>query len=419
MKYFGTDGIRGVVGKSLNERLIRKIGLGIVRLFNQTKEKKKIVIGNDSRISSDYIFSVLCSVLLKYGFEIHNVGVCSSPCLAHTTKKFNFPIGIMISASHNPSEYNGIKFFNSKGEKVDDEFEENFEQLMDKTYTKKSKKFGYVENNSKLKNDYIMKLKKLIKFDFPCVFDCASGGTSAIIKTLFPNQEKINAKPNGKNINNNAGCTHIEFLRSLCIKKNKIGFAFDGDGDRICMVDEKGNIIDGDKIIYILSKLFCRTGIVVGTTLTNSGLEQILKQRNISLLRADIGDKNVAKLMRKTGSILGGENSGHIILRTHTNTGDGLLTAIIIANYLSLSKSKPSFLLSDYTEYCQHTINIPLGINIEPNLFDEIEQNAIENEVKFLIRKSGTEPVLRLFFESKTKENLQKILNFTKNLLNF
>ena len=286
MKYFGTDGIRGKIDEKLTVKMLNKVAKAIVLYYKQNKSNRVLLVGNDSRLTSDYILAVLSSKLLKNGIEVNNVGLCSSPCLAYLTKKFNYPLGLMLSASHNPAEYNGLKFFNSKGEKVSDKFEEHFEMLMDKKVSLKNNTFSCIKNVGNLKQDYINHLKSYKKFNFPIILDCANGGTSEIGKAVFPKSEKINIKPDGKNINFNSGCTHIEMLKSLCIKKQKIGFAFDGDGDRIHVVDIDGTILNGDKILYILSQFFQQNkDSLIGTIYTNSALEKCLEKRNVTLKR--------------------------------------------------------------------------------------------------------------------------------------
>lgn len=426
MKYFGTDGIRGKIDESLDSKTLNKVAKAIILFYNQTKSKKVILVGNDSRISSDYILSVLSSKLLKNGIEIHNVGLCSSPCLAYLTQRFNYPLGLMLSASHNPAEYNGLKFFNSMGEKVTDEFERKFEILMDKKSKLKNNSFSTQKNVEELKQDYISHLKSFKKFTFPIILDCANGGTSEISKLLFPNHEKININPNGTNINTNAGCTHIETLKSLCIKKQKIGFAFDGDGDRIHVVDIDGTVITGDKILFILSKFFQKANdSCIGTIYTNTGLEKCLQKRKIELLRSAVGDKNVYALMKEINSQLGGEDSGHIILKPFMNTGDGMLIAIIIGNILKTSKKTLKELLSTYTEFHQckkdiKTNNLEETRKILENkmLLNYIKEQE-ENDARIIIRPSGTEPVVRLFVEHKNQqianEIIEKICLIIKN----
>ncbi len=423
MKYFGTDGIRGKIDEKLSVKTLNKVAKAIV-LYLKNQSKKTLLVGNDSRNTSDYILAILSAKLLKNGIEIHNVGVCSSPCLAYLTKKYNYPLGLMLSASHNSAEYNGLKFFNPHGEKVTDDFEEKFEILMEKKTTLKNNCFSHLKNFEHLKQDYINHLKKLKKFTIPIIIDCANGGTSEICNVIFPKFEKINNKPNGKNINHNCGCTHIEMLRNLCVKKQKIGFAFDGDGDRVHIVDIDGSIITGDKIIYILSKFFSSSGdSCVGTIYTNTGLEKSLKKRNITLKRSDVGDKKVYALMSATKANIGGEDSGHIILKHLANTGDGLLVAITLSNILEIGKTSLSKLLNTYYEHhqCRKDIKINDKINVDSILENPKLKEYIENQnnsAKIIIRPSGTEPVIRLFVEHENKDIAKLTLNELINIIN-
>ena len=424
MKYFGTDGIRGKIDEKLNVTTLNKVAQAIV-LHLKTQTKKVLLVGNDSRITSDYILAILSAKLLKNGIEIHNVGLCSSPCLAYLTKKYNYPLGLMLSASHNPAEYNGLKFFNSNGEKVSDDFEESFEKLMEKKTQLKNDCFSSLKNVEILRKDYINHIKKLINFSFPIILDCANGGTSEICNAIFPKDEKINNLPNGKNINLNAGCTHIEMLKNLCIKKQKIGFAFDGDGDRIHLVNTDGTIITGDKILFVLSKFFQSSGdVCVGTIYTNTGLEKSLKKRNITLKRSDVGDKKVYALMSATKSCLGGEDSGHIVLKNLANTGDGLLVAITILNILEISKLTLKELLKTYYEHYQFRNDIKMNNTFDFNsLVENFEikefiKNQEKNNVKIIIRPSGTEPVLRLFVEHENEDIAKQTLNELTCLIN-
>lgn len=412
MKYFGTDGIRGVVNKTLNNRIIKKVANALVR-FYKDKSKKILLVGNDSRISSDYILSVLATALLKQGIEIHNIGLCSSPCLAFLTKKFNYPLSLMLSASHNPSEYNGIKFFNSYGEKVDDKFEINFEHLMDMRPLKCCNKFSKMICLENLKETYINFLRSLKRSNLPCIIDCANSGASEIIRRVYLKTQIINSNPNGENINLNAGCTHIDNLRLMCAKNRKIGFALDGDADRLIVVDELGRIIDGDKILYILSTFYLKSNdTVVGTIYSNEGLKTSLSKKNINFMRAPVGDKQVYKKMLENKTILGGENSGHIILKTFSNTGDGVLLTIILSNILSSTNLGLNSLLKNYTEYFQIMENIPnnKSFKTDENLKLMIKRYEDEGS-RIIIRPSGTEPLIRIMVENKNENSAKKVLN--------
>lgn len=413
MKYFGTDGIRGIVGEKLDEHLIKKLGKALVRFYKSNNLQPKLIVGNDTRISSDYILAILQTILLKSGIEVHNIGVCSSPCLAYLTRKHKFPLGLMISASHNPKEYNGLKFFNTNGEKVADSFEQVIETYMDKPFKLPATQFAEAINDTNLKTDYVAMLKSIKKIEYPCILDCAFGGSSEIAKQVFKSTKIINASPNGENINVAAGCTHIEGLAALCRQKGLIGFAFDGDADRVLAVDKTGTILDGDKILYILSKFYLKSGqSIVGTINTNSGLAESISKHNLTLVRAGVGDKLVYQQMLKTNSMLGGEESGHIIIKKLTNTGDGILTAICLMNILHLTGLDFNNLLAGYTEFATAKQNIkltkPFSATQEIKLLID---KYTATGARIVIRPSGTEPVLRLLVEHKDKHTAAQMLN--------
>ncbi len=412
MKYFGTDGIRGIVGEKLNEQLIKKLGKALVRFYKTHNLPANLIVGNDTRQSSDYILAVLQTILLAGGIEVHNIGICSSPCLAFLTRKHRFPLGLMISASHNPKEYNGLKFFNINGEKVADSFEQEIETYMDKPYKLPATNFATCKNAFNLKADYVSMLKSLKKVEYPCILDCASGGSSEIARQVFGSTKIINANPNGENINVNAGCTHIEELATLCQQKGLIGFAFDGDADRVMAVDKTGTVLDGDKILYILSKFYLKSGqSVVGTINTNSGLAEAISKHNLNLVRASVGDKRVYEQMLKHHSMLGGEESGHIIIKKYTNTGDGILTAICLMNILHLTGLNFADLLTGYTEFATAKQNIKLTkpFSTTQDIKLLIDKYTSDN-ARIVIRPSGTEPVLRLLVEHKDKKTATQML---------
>lgn len=457
MKYFGTDGIRGKTCSIWFDKVVVKAAKALVKYYNKNKLKKEILIGNDSRISADYIMSKLATILLKNGIEIHNLSMCSSPCLAHITKQFNYPLGLMISASHNPHEFNGIKFFLPTGQKATEEFEYDFEMLMDKKITLKNNEFRKIKNVDFLQENYVNMLKNLKKFNFLCIFDCSNGGITEICKKIFVNHEIISANPTGENINKNCGSTHIEMLKLLCVKKQKIGFAFDGDGDRICIVDKNGNVISGDEILFLLSKFYLKNSdCFVGTIYTNSALEIALKKRGIKTIRSDVGEKFISANLNAYNSPLGGEDSGHVIVSNFTKTSDGILTAILIGNILETTHSTCSELIKNYRGFFQKRKDIFLptentaledlkllisfiDFNISSltngfNVFEDKSQfnsflnsdfferhrnkilNIItsirkEKSARVILRISGTEPVVRLFVESKCEKIAESLLN--------
>lgn len=419
MKYFGTDGIRGIAGKFLDKKLIIKIARALVRFYKKNKLCKVLLVGNDSRISSDYILSNLESILLEYGINVENLGKCSSPCLAYITKKFNYPLSMMISASHNSSEYNGIKFFNANGEKISENTEIELEKFIDIKTSLGEKNFALRKNVEFLKDFYVSHLKELKNFNFPLIIDCANGGVSEICKQIFEKSKIIHANPNGYNINHDCGCTHIEFLRSICLKEHKVGLAFDGDADRIQIVDEYGNVISGDKILYILSKFYLKSNDkIIGTIYSNVGLEQSLKKREIELIRANVGDKNVYETMKKFHAEIGGEDAGHIIIKHLLNTGDGVLIGILICNILHITKLKITELLKDYKEFYQEHSTIPISKPFKLNedirfLIKKFEKDG----ARIIIRPSGTEPILRIMAEHENKSIAKKTVESLKNFI--
>lgn len=415
MKYFGTDGIRKNT-HAFTKKFLEKLARGIVAFFERHKLGRTILIGNDGRISSDYILTTISSVLLSHGIEVHNLGICSSPSLAYVCSRFHYPLAMMISASHNPFDYNGIKFFNSAGEKISEDDECEFEYLFDRIKNLGGHEYRKLKNVSNLIKYYISHLKELKKAEIPCIIDCAFGGASEIAKSVFSETKIINSRPNGININQMSGCTNIEILRTECIKNKTIGFALDGDGDRLLVVDESGEEISGDKLIYIFSKYFLSRGDkCVGTIYSNRGLEEKLNSRGIDFIRAQVGDKNVYTSMKKHHAILGGENSGHIIIKPYTNTGDGLLNSIILLNILSSTRRTFNELLLDYKEYYQEHASISLDeFNDKINLDKIIKKYSNEGE-NIIIRKSGTEPIIRIMVESEVQEKSKKTL---KNIIN-
>ncbi len=419
MKYFGTDGIRGLVEKKFNSKFLHSIGRALVKFYDKYKFKRVLLVGNDSRESSDYILSEIESVLLSHGISVENVGVCSSPSLAYLTKKLHFPMSMMISASHNTHEYNGIKFFNSLGEKLSTEYEKEIEYFMDNVKQLKKREHAQSKSVKEYLSHYITHLKNLKHSNISCIIDCAYGGTSEMCRTIFPHSKIINASYNGRNINHMSGCTNIDILRNECIKERKIGFALDGDGDRLNVIDEFGNLLTGDKILYILSKFFLRSkDYCIGTIYTNKGLENSLNNRGIKLIRSQVGDKFVYSDMKKYRAILGGENSGHIIIKPFSNTGDGLLTAIILCNIIASTKLTLNELMNGYQEFFQLYDNIKLTNKFSLSSdIKSIIKSYEEKGVKIIIRESGTEPLIRIMGESDNEEKTRNIIKNIKNLI--
>lgn len=414
-KYFGTDGIRGVVGKDLTMHLAIKCGSALCR----GREKTKIVIGGDTRPSRELLTMAFSLGAMLEGGEVKDVGVCTTPGIAYIAKKLGADFGVVISASHNPPEYNGIKIFDSTGVKLADDTEEELESHFD-DIDKKPQGFGkYLKKTTlvSLYKEHLIKSCKVGLDGVKILLDLANGASfkvaPQVFKALGAEVYTINSKNNGSKINENCGSTHPESLAEHVKKISAdVGFAFDGDADRLIACDENGRIIDGDQIIFMLAKYFKKNSldknIVVGTTHTNMGIEKALVKMGITLQRADVGDKYVIEKMEESGAKLGGEKSGHVILKDYATTGDGILTAIKIAEMMKVSGKKISKLCK-VNLYPQCSIDV-----LSCNKIKIMASRELENEIekvsmmlgkmgKVIVRPSGTEPKIRIMVECKKK----------------
>lgn len=413
--FFGTDGIRGIACEELTHDLAIRCGNAVA----STKEKAKIIIGRDTRTSGNYITNAFSVGAMGAGADIIDVGICSTPCIAYLTKQLKCDYGVIISASHNPPKYNGIKIFDTNGYKLGDEKENNLERKFINQKIVSYDKLGTYIQKFDYVNLYINHLKKCIKTNLnglKIVLDTSNGATYKIapkvFKSLGAQVVQIGELGDGKNINNNCGSLYPNALAQKVLLENaNMGFAFDGDADRIIACDEKGNIIDGDLILYVLAKYLKQNNqlnndVVVGTRHTNIAIENELKSLGLNFIRSDIGDKYVLEQMLKNQSSLGGEKSGHIILGNIATTGDGVLTALM----LSLIVKTKNTLLSGIID-----INLCPQANIDVVVFDkmkvinsEVLQNEINRQEEFLgknsrvmVRVSGTEPKVRIMVETK------------------
>ncbi len=411
--YFGTDGIRGIYGEELSPSLAYKTGNSLSRFC----KNKKVLIGKDSRSTGDILTLSLSSGLLNNGVDVIDVGLCPTPCIAYLTKKLGFDFGVMISASHNPPEYNGIKIFDKDGYKINEEFENQIERKIMFELSTDYKNIGKYKYSPRLINKYIESIVDISSSleNLKIVVDCANGASTKVAKKVFKNLNSncfySGMQKNGLKINEKCGALHIENLKKLVKKHNAdIGFAFDGDADRIMVCDENGKTVDGDEILYLLSKYLPeKCPNLVGTTLTNKALEDALAKNHIKLIRADVGDKYVIEIMKNKNILLGGEPSGHIIVKSHSTTGDGVLTAVMLANILNKSEKKLSKLI-DYTPYPQENKNVAVvdkfRILNSSKLTKEILklQQKFKDEGRVLVRASGTEQKIRIMCEHKDKE---------------
>lgn len=412
--FFGTDGLRGVALSEITFDIAYKCGNSI----SQNLEKgSRVIIAKDTRVSGDMIVSAVSAGIMSGGVNVTNVGIVPTGALAFLTT-LGFDFGIMITASHNEPEFNGIKIFNNKGEKFSDQEEEKIERGFIKNKLVKSLEVGTLTNDKKLIDEYVAFIMNTSKklFGLRVVLDCSNGATFKIAPKIFKKLGakiyKINCSSDGRKINQKCGSLHTQSLSKKVLKVHAdIGFAFDGDGDRLIAVDENGVEIDGDKILTALATIFkaenkLLSNKVVGTSQTNMGVQKTLSERGISLERADVGDKFVLSIMKNKNLSIGGEQSGHIIIREFLQTGDGVLTAVQLANCL-LKTNKTASELTKCEKFPQSNINVVVKDKIRilgsEKLADAIllVQQELAGKGRVLVRASGTEPKIRIMVESE------------------
>ena len=441
MKYFGTDGIRGHVNsKNINGDMFFKFGLAAGKYFTNLKKKKQIaIIAKDTRLSGYALEPALVSGLASAGMHVYTLGPLPTNALAMLTKHMNANLGIMITASHNLFYDNGLKLFGPNGLKLSDKIQKKIEDLIDskvENHLSKPRLLGRVKRLETGTDEYIKILKQKIPSNFKLkkmkiVLDCANGAgykaAPKMIKSLGAKLIVIGNKPNGFNINKNCGSTFPNKLQRF-VKKHKahLGISLDGDADRIIMCDEKGSIIDGDQIIAALAlqwkKKKILKGGVVGTLMSNYGLEKFFKRKKIKFIRANVGDRYVKEIMQKKRFNLGGEQSGHIILGKLATTGDGLLVALEIVQALN-KKIKAS----NFFDVFEKTPQILKNIKIKNE--NILKKSSVKNSIKIanrlikgqgriLVRKSGTEPKIRIMGESKNKVLLKKCIKTISRTIN-
>lgn len=430
-KYFGTDGVRGIANKELTPELAFKLGRYGGYVLTKDSENPKVLIGRDTRISGNMLEGALVAGLLSIGVEVMRLGVISTPGVAYLSRVMNAQAGIMISASHNPVEDNGIKFFGPDGFKLFDEQEEEIEALLDKETDDLPRPVGanvgqvndYLEGGQK----YIQYLKETIDNEFDglhIALDCAHGATSGLASHLFADLEAdismIGSSPNGLNINEGVGSTHPEKLQELVLEKGAdIGLAFDGDGDRLIAVDEKGNMVDGDQIMFIIGKHMQQEGTlhhstIVSTVMSNLGFYKALEENGLKSKKAAVGDRYVMEEMRKGGFNLGGEQSGHIILLDYSTTGDGMLSALHLVNVMKETGKPLSELAAEMQKFPQVLKNVKVVNKNEamtnPMILEKIKrvEEEMGSDGRVLVRPSGTEPLVRVMVEAPTLEDCNR-----------
>ncbi|MCR4606962.1 MAG: phosphoglucosamine mutase [Oscillospiraceae bacterium] len=438
-KYFGTDGFRGEANKDLNVEHAYKIGRFLGNYYSRD-HKAKVVIGKDTRRSSYMFEAALCAGLTASGADAYLLHVTTTPSVSFIARADDFDCGIMISASHNPFYDNGIKVINGSGEKMEEEILLKIEDYIDSgeelPYAE-GDKIGCTIDYSSGRNRYIGYLISLATRSFKgwkVGLDCANGSTWMMAKSVFDalgaDTHVIGNRPDGLNINVDCGSTHIENLRKFVLDNGlDIGFAFDGDADRCIAVDEKGNVVHGDYIMYICAKYMQERGTlgdtkVVTTIMSNMGLYLALDELGIGYEKTAVGDKYVAENMRQNGHLIGGEQSGHIIFARYANTGDGLLTALKVMETVIESKQPLSVLASGMKMYPQKLKNVIVTDKDETLACEEVKEAVKQVEAdlgkqgRVVLRKSGTEPVLRVMVEATTDELCEEKVDYIIEAMN-
>ena len=436
-KLFGTDGIRGIAGQTLTAELAFHVGQAVAAVLTEKKGSRPLVtIGKDTRISSDMLEAALMAGICSVGGDVMPLGTIPTPAVAFLTVQQRADAGIVISASHNPYAYNGIKVFNGQGYKLSDEMEEQVERLIldhvrlqpaaDSTVGRRH------HGMHALQSAYIRHLLGSIDCDLTglrVLVDCANGAAAATAPDLFQRlpvmADFINIDPDGVNINSGCGSTHLEQLATMTVAgKYHLGIAFDGDADRCLLVDEKGHTIDGDKIMAVCGLALRRDGkltnnAVVATVMSNLGLHEFCRNEHIDLVCTAVGDRHVLEKMVECDYAIGGEQSGHMIFREYATTGDGELTALQFLKALKASGKPASQLAACCAQYPQELINVPLSlaagekerVMASPELARAVkaQEEKLGGEGRVLIRPSGTEALIRVMVEAKTDEIARKV----------
>lgn len=433
-KYFGTDGIRGKVGTPpITPDFVLKLGWAAGQVF-ANEGHNFVLVGKDTRISGYMFESALEAGLTAAGVDTRLLGPMPTPAVAYLTRTLHAKAGIVISASHNPFYDNGIKFFSAQGTKLPDDLEQKIEAYLDAPMitTVESSKLGKAKRVADAAGRYIEFCKASVSagmtFDgMKIVVDCANGATYHIAPPVFTelgaNVITIGAEPDGLNINEGFGATSTQNLvKTVLEQKADFGIALDGDGDRVVMVDHKGEIVDGDELIYIIAKARLKAGLltgpIVGTLMTNLGMEHALKGLNLPLLRANVGDRYVIEMMNEYNSMLGGENSGHIICLDKTSTGDGIIAALQVVAEIQKTGLSLHDLKSGMQKYPQMLINVRTEQKVDlahagiQRAVKAVEQ-ALGDTGRVLLRASGTEPLIRVMVEGR---DFATVENFAKQL---
>ncbi|AAS08715.1 phosphoglucosamine mutase [Lactobacillus johnsonii N6.2] len=434
LKYFGTDGVRGVANAGLTPEMAFKLGRDGGYVLTKDKkdgERAKVLVSRDTRISGQMLEYALISGLLSVGIEVLEVGVITTPGLSYLVRAQGADAGVQISASHNPVEDNGIKFFGSDGLKLSDAKEEEIEKLIDAPEDKlprpSAEGLGTVTNYHEGASKYLQFIENTLPEELSgikVVVDGANGAASALISRLFADMgvdfTTIATHPDGLNINDHVGATHTKKLQEEVVKQGaQLGLAFDGDADRCIAVDENGNEVDGDHIMYVIGSYLADHGrlkkdTIVTTVMSNLGFTKALERRGLKNIRTQVGDRYVSEEMRANGYNLGGEQSGHVIISDYHNTGDGMLTGLHLLYVMKDTGKSLSELLSDFKEYPQRLINVPVENKKDwkehKRITEAIEkvEKELSDEGRIFVRPSGTQSLLRVMTEAPTQELADK-----------
>lgn len=433
MKYFGTDGVRGVANQELTPELAFKVGRFGGYVLTQHADSQnahpQVLVARDTRISGELLENALVAGLLSVGIEVLRLGVITTPAVAYLVRTQGAAAGVMITASHNPVEYNGIKYFGNDGYKLSDEMEEEIEALLDAPTDDLPRPttdgLGTVEDYSEGSQKYIQFLEQTIADDLDglhIAVDSANGSTSGLVSRLYADLnldfDTIATTPNGLNINDQVGSTHPEQLQKFVVDQGAaIGLAFDGDGDRCIAVDEEGHLVDGDKIMYICGKYMSEHGrlkkdTIVTTVMSNLGMYKAMEAHDLQSVKTKVGDRYVVEEMRKSGYNLGGEQSGHIVFLDFNTTGDGLLTSLQLLHILKVTGKKLSELAADVKTYPQKLVNVKVSdkqaalTNPQVQAMIATVEKEMNGDGRVLVRPSGTEPLLRVMAEAPTEETV-------------
>ncbi len=443
-RLFGTDGARGVANTELTIELAMNIGRAAAMVLTESSGGKhpKILIGKDTRLSSDMLEGALCAGLCSVGADVITLGVVPTPAVAFLVKKYNANAGIMISASHNPYEFNGIKIFSGEGYKLPDALENEIESIvLDNSkpyYTPTGDGIGSVTVSESACEDYISHIIETVpeRLDgMKVAIDCSNGSASRtageLFKRLGADCRMLYDKPDGTNINDNCGSTHLENLQKYVMENDvELGIAFDGDADRCLAVDENGNIVDGDFIMAICamdlySKNKLSRNAVVGTVMSNMGFGKFCESSGLKFISTDVGDRYVLEAMRREGYNFGGEQSGHVIFLDYATTGDGELTAAQLLSIVHRRNTKLSYITKLMKQYPQVLLNVRVTPEGKAGFADnkQIQQKissveeALGDEGRILVRLSGTEPLVRVMLEGLDKDLITRLANETAELI--